>query len=118
MFIHRSPITLVNTYFLLFRKGSIAGVVNPIFKTRTDLWDVLCDLSDGSVVYNPDNRGPSVNVQMGAQNLYKQVDLEFVEQILALINSHALKGVNPSYSEDAVRSHFQVSCECYWLFML
>ena len=86
-------------------------MVNPIFKTRTDLWDVLCDLSDGSVVYNPDNRGPSVNVQMGAQNLYKQVDLEFVEQILALINSHALKGVNPSYSEDAVRSHFQVSCE-------
>jgi hypothetical protein len=87
--------------------GYITGVVNPIFKTRTDLWDVLCDLDDGTITINPLGERIVSDMQLGAENLYKQVDNQFMDQILSMINSHALKGLNPLYSEDSVRSHFQ-----------
>jgi hypothetical protein len=43
---------LVNMDFLQV-PGFIAGVTNPIFEQRNTWWDVLCNISDGTVTFSP-----------------------------------------------------------------
>lgn len=92
------------TNFSFFRLGYIAGVTDPKFKNKTELWDLFCNLDDGSIIINP--KLQQHEEQLEAENRYKKIDQRFLSQILAMINSHALKGLNSIYSEDTVRSHF------------
>jgi hypothetical protein len=65
---------------------------------------LFCNLDDGSIIINP--KLQQHKEQLEAENRYKKIDEQFLDQILAMINSHALKGLNSVYSEDTVRSHF------------
>ena len=77
--------------------GFIAGVTNPMFKTKKEWWDVLCDISTGEVfVSTPAEKED-----------YDAGDKNFVLEVL--------DGVNAGYSEEWVRCMFeeytkQVSC--------
>ena len=45
-------VSLTNMDFLSV-PGYVAGVTNPIFESRSQWWDLLCDVSDGSVRMSP-----------------------------------------------------------------
>ena len=52
--LHRAfPYTSLTVMDFLDTPGYIAGVTNPIFQQRSQWWDVLCDVSDGSVTLSP-----------------------------------------------------------------
>ncbi|KAL0479045.1 hypothetical protein AKO1_007912 [Acrasis kona] len=92
-------------------KGYIAGVTNPMFKQREEMWDLLCDLDTGEVIKNEKSYQSSDQyvheLSQYPPDGHDELDQQFLQQIVSMVNSHALKGVNHSYSEDSVRSHFQ-----------
>jgi hypothetical protein len=92
-------------------KGYIAGVTNPMFKQREEMWDLCCDLDTGEVIKNEKSYAEVVqrtpNLDQYPADGHEELDLQFLQQIVSMVNSHALKGVNHAYSEDSVRSHFQ-----------
>ena len=52
--LHRAfPYTSLTNMDFLDVPGFVAGVTNPIFQQRTRWWDVLCDVSEGTVTFAP-----------------------------------------------------------------
>ena len=52
--LHRAfPYTSLTNMDFLDVPGFVAGVTNPIFQQRTQWWDVLCDVSEGTVTFAP-----------------------------------------------------------------
>ncbi|TMW57285.1 hypothetical protein Poli38472_003210 [Pythium oligandrum] len=69
--------------------GYIAGVTNPMFKSKRDWWDVLCDISSGEVVLSV----------AGERDEYEAADRAFVQEVL--------DGIHAGYSEEWVRCQFE-----------
>ncbi|KAL3668450.1 hypothetical protein V7S43_006533 [Phytophthora oleae] len=69
--------------------GFIAGVTNPMFKTKREWWDVLCDISTGEVF---------VSVPVEKED-YDASDRKFVLEVL--------DGVAAGYDEEWVRCMFE-----------
>jgi hypothetical protein len=101
-----------STLLTFRRKGYIAGVTNPMFKQRSEMWDLVCDLDTGEVIKNEETYAASLQqtpeLEQYPSDSHNELDLQFLQQIISMVNSHALKGVNHAYSEDSVRSHYQV----------
>jgi hypothetical protein len=51
--------------------GYIAGVTNPMFKSKKDWWDVLCDISTGEVLVST----------LPERDEYEQADRAFVQEV-------------------------------------
>ncbi|TDH72573.1 hypothetical protein CCR75_006109 [Bremia lactucae] len=73
----------------LLTPGFIAGVTNPMFKTKREWWDVLCDISTGDVI---------VSTPTDKED-YDNVDRTFVLEVL--------DGVAAGYDEEWVRCMFE-----------
>jgi hypothetical protein len=83
-----------------------------MFKQRSEMWDLVCDLDTGEVIKNEESYALALQqipeLDQYSPDGHAELDLQFLQQIISMVNSHALKGVNHAYSEDSVRSHFQV----------
>jgi len=92
--------------------GYIAGVTNPMFKTKKEWWDVLCDISTGEVVV-------STPVE---KDDYESSDRVFVQEVssglaraaigkrvitLPLLPQQVLDGIGAGYDEEWVRCMFE-----------
>ncbi|KAG7399228.1 hypothetical protein PHYBOEH_009394 [Phytophthora boehmeriae] len=88
--IHRQyPYANLTDLGFLSTPGFIAGVTNPMFKTKREWWDVLCDISTGEVfVSSPVEKED-----------YDSADRNFVLEVL--------DGVSAGYDEEWVRCMFE-----------
>lgn len=59
--------------------GYIAGVTNPMFKTKREWWDVLCDISTGEILLS----APA------EKDEYEAIDRNFVLEVRANLLSRA-----------------------------
>ncbi|KAF1336477.1 Mesa protein, partial [Globisporangium splendens] len=69
--------------------GFIAGVTNPMFKSKREWWDVLCDISTGEVILS----APA------ERDEYEGTDRMFVLEVL--------DGLNAGYDEEWIRCMFE-----------
>ncbi|CAH0483112.1 unnamed protein product [Peronospora belbahrii] len=89
-FIHRQyPYANLTDLDFLSTPGFIAGVTNPMFKTKREWWDVLCDISTGEVF---------VSVPVEKED-YDVLDRNFVLEVL--------DGIAAGYDEEWVRCMFE-----------
>eukprot|EP01132_Coremiostelium_polycephalum_P009632 gene9632-11805_t len=72
--------------------GYITGVTNPMFEEHPEWWDILCNISTGKVIINP-NLVPEV------PDKFLQYDNDFMAEVNYNISSH--------YGEDKIKSLFQ-----------
>jgi len=86
---------LTNLDFLGVR-GYIAGVTNPLFEQRNGWWDILANITDGTVTVSPQYQEELAS--SGADRA-KQFDSAFVSQVLS--------GVELKYGEELVRCLFR-----------
>ncbi|KAL7687058.1 putative arf3-interacting protein [Plasmopara halstedii] len=88
--IHRQyPYANLTDLGFLSTPGFIAGVTNPMFKTKREWWDVLCDISTGEVF---------VSAPVEKED-YDSSDRNFVLEVL--------DGVAAGYDEEWVRFMFE-----------
>ncbi|KAG6598110.1 Arf3-interacting protein 1, N-terminal domain [Phytophthora cinnamomi] len=88
--IHRQyPYANLTDLGFLSTPGYIAGVTNPMFKTKREWWDVLCDISTGEVF---------VSAPVEKED-YDASDRNFVLEVL--------DGVAAGYDEEWVRCMFE-----------
>lgn len=88
--IHRQyPYANLTDLGFLSTPGFIAGVTNPMFKTKREWWDVLCDISTGEVF---------VSAPVEKED-YDALDRNFVLEVL--------DGVTAGYDEEWVRYMFE-----------
>ncbi|DBA03863.1 TPA: hypothetical protein N0F65_004553 [Lagenidium giganteum] len=88
--IHRQfPYANLTDLGFLSTPGFIAGVTNPMFKTKKDWWDVLCDISTGEVLV-------STPVE---KEEFDGVDRTFIMEVI--------DGVIAGYNEEWVRCQFE-----------
>jgi len=88
---------LLNTSFLE-SEGYIAGVSNPIFRTRKNWWDVCCDVQDGTVVDQSLSAKMNKGEELGEAKL-QQIDQEFIQEILKKIKDKEI-------TESQLRKYF------------
>ncbi|TYZ57965.1 hypothetical protein PybrP1_008420 [[Pythium] brassicae (nom. inval.)] len=69
--------------------GFIAGVTNPMFKSKREWWDVLCDISSGDVLL----------AAPAERDEYESADRNFVLEVL--------DGINAGYDEEWIRCMFE-----------
>ena len=98
-----------NLYDLEFlkTKNCIYAVTNPIFKTKTKDWDILCEVDTGKVAISPEYERKSNQINKESDKMFIQEILykiehdhlsEFeVEQYFNLYTSHLMKIVNNEY---------------------
>ena len=98
-----------NLYDLEFlkTKNCIYAVTNPIFKTKTKDWDILCEVDTGKVAISPEYERKSNQINKESDKMFIQEILykiehdhlsEFeVEQYFNLYTSHLIKIVNNEY---------------------
>ena len=98
-----------NLYDLDFlkTKNCIYAVTNPIFKTKTKDWDILCEVDTGKVAVSTDYERKSHQINKESDNLFIQEVIykiehdhlsEYeVEQYFNLYTSHLIKIVNNEY---------------------
>ena len=61
----------------------IYGVTNPIFKTKTNSWDILCEVDTGKITINNNYNNISLNVNKESDNM-------FIKELIYKINNEHL----------------------------
>eukprot|EP00002_Diphylleia_rotans_P040157 TRINITY_DN9470_c0_g1_i2.p1 TRINITY_DN9470_c0_g1~~TRINITY_DN9470_c0_g1_i2.p1 ORF type:complete len:654 (+),score=125.98 TRINITY_DN9470_c0_g1_i2:48-2009(+) len=77
--------------------GYIAGVSNPMFEEKMELWDMLCDCGNGRVVFSPFFDQPSYVDYLNFP--FVDMDKKFSEQVLDAIDAQ--------YGETRIRAMIQ-----------
>jgi hypothetical protein len=91
------PYTALSQMFTdLKTPGYIAGAANLMYKNRSEVWDVLCDL-DINRVYKKTNVEPQ----------YSDMDFEFITKLLVMADNMLGQGQSEDYVEFLLRSHFR-----------
>lgn len=74
-----------NLYDLDFLKSSncIYAVTNPIFKNKTDYWDIMCEVDSGKVTL-------SEKLKSHMNNINRESDLMFIREIIYKINNEGM----------------------------
>ena len=74
-----------NLYDLEFLKSSncIYAVTNPIFKNKTDYWDIMCEVDSGKVSLNE-------KFKAHMNNINRESDLMFIREIIFKINNEGM----------------------------
>eukprot|EP01080_Neovahlkampfia_damariscottae_P006728 gene6728-10893_t len=92
--------SLSSMYTELKSSGYIAGVANPMFKQRKEVWDILCDLDNNTITVSDE-------ILKQEQPQHTELDQKFISNMIALIDVLKMQGKTDRYIEMTLRSHFR-----------
>jgi hypothetical protein len=119
---------LTDLSFLEAPNGYVAGVTNPMFKSKETWWDLMCDMETGKCIHSPHSpvhgsgggsgggggRSNSKSRSNGKQSLSRYLSAREVAGVVVLTGKHGeLFTVNGAWLEvwlDVWRTFFEAVC--------